>query len=231
MASSKLKTNLDTVKQSISEFELRYGRKMNDVCLIAVSKTRNSDEILELVEGGQIHFGENYLQEAVDKIANITDKKLFWHFIGPIQKNKTKQIAEHFSWVHSIDRAIIATRLNDQRTDSRPPLNVCIQVNIDMESTKSGVEPGQLPELAATIQQLPNLTLKGLMAIPSTKTTFEAQCVSFKKLAEQFNLLKKHHPDVDTLSMGMSSDYEAAIACGSTMVRIGTALFGPRDYS
>ena len=231
MATTNLKNNLITVKQSISEFEQRHNRTKDDVCLIAVSKTRSSDEICELADNGQTHFGENYLQEAVDKITKITDKELIWHFIGPIQKNKTKQIAENFCWVHSVDRAVIATRLNDQRTDARPPLNVCIQVNIDEEPTKSGINPEQLLELASIIQQLPNLKLKGLMAIPLSHATFEAQCASFNKLSEQFNLLKKHDYDIDTLSMGMSNDYEAAIACGSTMVRIGTALFGPRNYS
>ncbi len=231
MSLADLKNNLENVEKSISQFEAIYDREKNDVCLIAVSKTRSSDEILQLASCGQTHFGENYLQEAVDKITNISDKELTWHFIGPIQKNKTKQIAEHFSWVHSIDRDIIATRLNDQRTDSRPPLNVCIQVNIDNEASKSGIEPDKLLELASFIEQLPNLQLKGLMAIPSTQTTFESQCKSFNSLTRMLNLLKTHGYDVDTLSMGMSNDYEAAIACGSTMVRIGTALFGPRNYS
>ena len=231
MTPPNFKLNLNTVKQSIIDFEERYQREKGEVCLIAVSKTRSCEEIRELASYGQIHFGENYLQEAVDKIANITDKTLIWHFIGPIQKNKTRLIAENFSWVHSVDREIIATRLNDQRLDSMSPLNVCIQVNIDQENTKSGVEPDQLLDLAATIKRLPNLTFKGLMTIPSPQETFEAQCQSFKKITELFNLLKKHNYDVDTLSMGMSNDYEAAIACGSTMVRIGTALFGPRHYT
>ena len=231
MVPSTIKSNLDKVRQSIIHFEEQYHRTKDGVCLIAVSKTRSCDEIREMASHGQIHFGENYLQEAVDKITNITDKTLNWHFIGPIQKNKTRLIAENFHWVHTIDRSIIATRLNDQRPDNLPPLKVCIQVNIDQEDSKSGIEPNQLLELASSIQPLSKLTLKGLMAIPSPKGTFDAQCQSFKRLTDLFNLLKKHNYDVDTLSMGMSNDYEAAIACGSTMVRIGTALFGPRDYT
>lgn len=231
MITSTLATNFKNTKEKISLFEQRYHRATGDVCLIAVSKTRSVEEIRALVDLGQIHFGENYVQESVDKITQITDVPLIWHFIGPIQKNKTRLIAQHFNWVHSIDREVIATRLSDQRPDTLPNLNVCIQINIDNEDSKSGVPPDKALALASAIEQLPKLTLRGLMAIPSATSDVHQQTSTFKKMSLLLEKLKQRHNDIDTLSMGMSNDFEAAIANGATMVRIGTALFGPRDNS
>lgn len=231
MSKQDLISNMATVRVQIEETCKRHQRSRDEVCLIAVSKTRSVQEIRTVAAQGQIHFGENYVQESVDKIAEITDIELIWHFIGPIQKNKTKLIAENFSWVHSIDRESVAVRLNNQRPSTLPALNVCLQINIDGEDSKSGITPSEILPLAETIQELPNLTLRGLMAIPTATQEFEQQSVTFLKMAALLNQLKQHDMDVDTLSMGMSNDYEAAIACGSTMVRIGTAIFGPRHYS
>jgi len=231
MTEPTLVENFETTKQKVSLLEQRYQRQAGDVCLIAVSKTRSVSEIRSIAALGQRHFGENYVQEALDKITQITDIPLIWHFIGPIQKNKTKLIAEHFHWVHSIDREIIATRLNDQRPKSLPKLNTCLQINIDNEESKSGIPANKALELATHIAKLPNLTLRGLMAIPSATDDTTQQMATFKKMNILFEELKLIHEGIDTLSMGMSNDFEAAIANGSTMVRIGTALFGPRNYS
>jgi len=231
MTTSTLASNFRATKEKISLFEQRYHRQTGDICLIAVSKTRTVEEIRTLAALGQIHFGENYVQESVDKITKITDIPLIWHFIGPIQKNKTKLIAQHFNWVQSIDREVIATRLNDQRPDTLPNLNVCIQINIDSEDSKSGIPPDKTLALASVIEQLPKLTLRGLMAIPSATNDVHQQTSTFKKMSLLLEKLKQNHADIDTLSMGMSNDFETAIANGSTMVRIGTALFGPRDNS
>ncbi len=226
--SSSIASNYETVRGKISIFEQRYARQVNDVCLIAVSKTRSVEEIRSLAALGQRHFGENYVQEAIDKIADITDIPLIWHFIGPIQKNKTKLIAQHFVWVHSVEREVIATRLNDQRPASLPKLNVCLQINIDNEASKSGITAQQAPALAAKVSAMPNLILRGLMAIPVATDDINQQLYSFKKMSALFSELQQQHEYMDTLSMGMSNDYEAAIANGATMIRIGTALFGPR---
>ena len=220
--------NLSVVLDRIKKLELDHKREPGSVRLIAVSKTRNAAEIRTLAESGQINFAENYVQEAIDKIADLTDQTIIWHFIGPIQKNKTKLIAQHFHWVHSIEREIIATRLNEQRPSNLPPLNVCIQMNIDNETSKSGIKEDELPQLAQYIHRLPNLTLRGLMAIPSAKENYSEQCKTFNKMHDSLAHLQEQGYDVDTLSMGMSNDYEAAIACGSTMVRLGTIIFGPR---
>ena len=231
MTTVNLANNLATVRDQILQSCQRHHRSSDDVCLIAVSKTRSEQEIRDVAREGQIHFGENYVQESVDKIAKITDIELVWHFIGPIQKNKTKLIAEHFSWVHSIDRESVAVRLNNQRPSNMPALNICLQINIDDENSKSGIAASKLIPLAESIQQLPNLKLRGLMAIPSASDNFDQQSASFQKMADLLVELKQHHLEADTLSMGMSNDYDAAIACGATMVRIGTAIFGPRHYS
>lgn len=231
MTTNNLSNNLIAVRHKIADVSKRHHRNSDEVCLIAVSKTRSAEEIRSLAALGQIHFGENYVQESLDKIAEITDIGLVWHFIGPIQKNKTKLIAENFSWVHSIDRESVAARLSNQRPPSLPALNICLQINIDNEDSKSGISPTELLPLAKTIQQLPNLKLRGLMAIPNASNVFDQQTVAFQKMSDLLAELKHHDFDVDTLSMGMSNDYQAAIACGSTMVRIGTAIFGPRDYS
>ncbi len=231
MTTSTLATNLHTVQEKIALYAERYHRQLNDIQLIAVSKTRSVEEIRALAQLGQTHFGENYVQESVDKITTITDIPLTWHFIGPIQKNKTKLIAQHFHWVHSIDREVVAIRLNDQRPTELANLNVCLQINIDNESNKSGVLASEAFALANKVHTLPNLTLRGLMAIPSATKNTQKQTLAFKKMSSLLNELKQHYPDLDTLSMGMSNDFESAIANGSTMVRIGTALFGPRNYT
>lgn len=231
MTTPTLGDNLNAIRHQITETCKLHHRARSEVCLIAVSKTRSIDEIRAIAKHGQIHFGENYVQESIDKITKINDIALVWHFIGPIQKNKTKLIAENFSWVHSIDRESVAVRLNSQRPSTLPALNICLQINIDDEVSKSGITPEALLPLAEKIQLLPNLKLRGLMAIPSVSQDFDQQTVAFQKVAQLLTQLKQQNFAVDTLSMGMSNDFEAAIACGSTMVRIGTAIFGPRHYS
>jgi len=204
------------------------------VSLLAVSKTRSPDELREAVAAGQRAFGENYLQEALDKIEALSDLTgIDWHFIGPIQSNKTRQIASAFSWVHSVDRLKIARRLSEQRETGLPPLNICLQVNINNEQSKAGCQPEDLPELAKETGQLPGLTLRGLMAIPDPEQTEPELRASFRKLAEALEELRQGYPEagpLDTLSMGMSGDLEMAIAEGATWVRIGTAVFGERAY-
>ena len=231
MTMPTLRDNLQGLNERIEKLAKHYRQNPHEVCLVAVSKTRGSEEIRQLAACGHTHFGENYLQEGLDKIAKITDFAIIWHFIGPVQKNKTKAIAEHFDWVHSIDREIIAARLSRQRPESLPPLNVCIQININEESSKAGILPADVPDLASSINTLPRLKLRGLMAIPLPRQDFQQQCATFKKMSALFEQLKANGFNIDTLSMGMSDDYEAAIACGATIVRIGSALFGPRHYS
>ncbi|MFG1488153.1 YggS family pyridoxal phosphate-dependent enzyme, partial [Oceanospirillum sp. HFRX-1_2] len=175
--------------------------------------------------------GENYLQESLDKQQELADLDIIWHFIGPIQSNKTRAIAENFQWVHSVDRLKVARRLSEQRPAELPPLNICLQVNISAEASKSGITVDELPELAREVAALPNLTLRGLMAIPAPADTLDAQRKPLAALRQAMEAIKAEHPQLDTLSMGMSGDLEAAIAEGSTMVRIGTAIFGARDYS
>ncbi|RTZ60573.1 MAG: YggS family pyridoxal phosphate-dependent enzyme [Gammaproteobacteria bacterium] len=202
----------------------------NRVRLIAVSKTRSADDIRSIHELGQTAFGENYVQEALDKIRQLRSLPLEWHFIGSIQSNKTREIAAHFDWVHSIDRLKIARRLNDQRPAQREPLDVCLEVNISEQAGKSGVLLQQLPQLAEQVDQLPRLRLRGLMAIPQKATEFDEQRAIFRRMREALLDLNRQGLDLDTLSMGMSGDMEAAIAEGATMVRIGTDIFGPRTY-
>jgi pyridoxal phosphate enzyme (YggS family) len=191
--------------------------------------------IYEALQAGQSKFGENYVQEGVDKTQYFADNhpelSIEWHFIGPIQSNKTRPIAESFAWVHSIDRAKIAQRLNDQRPVSLPPLQVLIQVNTSGEQSKSGVSGDEVFELAQLISQLPNLTLRGLMSIPENVSDYSSQLVAFSSLKALNDKLAEKYANIDTLSMGMSGDMDAAIEAGSTMVRIGTAIFGARDYS
>lgn len=201
--------------------------------MLAVSKTRPAAEIREAAAAGQYAFGENYLQEALDKIAELGDVHgLQWHFIGPIQSNKTRPIAQHFEWVHSVDRLKIARRLNEQREALQTPLNICLQVNIDNEDSKAGCLLSELPQLAAAVSALPNLRLRGLMAIPDPDQSEDDLKLSFHRLAKALAELRQQ-PDIeaplDTLSMGMSSDLEVAIAEGATWVRVGTALFGERQ--
>ena len=221
--------HLEKVLQRIANSVNKYAQKNASVRLIAVSKTRPSDAILEAYTKGQRDFGESYAQEAVEKIQELSDKDICWHFIGPIQSNKTKLLSTHFDWVQSVDRLKIAKRLSNQRPDNLPPLNICIQVNISDDPNKSGITPAELADVTKEILQLPNLTLRGMMVIPNQESDFEQQRMIFAQARACFNDLQKLHPSVDTLSMGMSADLEAAIAEGSTMVRIGTDIFGPRE--
>ena len=201
--------------------------------LLAVSKTRAADEVRTLLNAGVKNFGENYLQEALDKQQQLTDSNICWHFIGPIQSNKTRPIAEHFDWVHSIDRIKLASRLSKQRPPTRHPLQVCLQINIDNETSKSGFSAQEAVDAAINISQLPQLQLRGLMCIPEKRHHSPDQQLPFANLARLMatinQRLPKNIPPLDTLSMGMSNDMEAAITEGATIVRIGTALFGPRQ--
>ncbi|WP_416651488.1 YggS family pyridoxal phosphate-dependent enzyme [Candidatus Pseudothioglobus sp. Uisw_086] len=208
--------NLKRVTSRINSIECNH-----EVQLIAVSKTRSTAEIQEAINAGQVHFGENYLQESLDKISFFKESKLIWHFIGPIQSNKTALIAENFDWVHSVDRLKIAKRLSDQRDPSLEKLNILIQINIDEEQTKSGLLLKDVNEIISEVSDLPNISLRGFMCIPSPKNS----AMSFKEMA---NLISKY-PFLDSLSMGMSSDLELAIKNGATFVRVGTDIFGPRS--
>lgn len=219
---------LTAVNEQIRSAELKYGRKPGSVQLLAVSKTRPVEDLLEAQQAGQHAFGENYLQDALPKIEAMREPRPEWHFIGPIQSNKTREIAEHFDWVHSVDRLKIARRLSEQRPADRPPLSICLQVNIDNEASKSGVLPDEVLTLASEIQPLAHLRLRGLMAIPRASHDFEQQRQSFGHVRELFEQLQQQGFALDTLSMGMSNDLEAAIAEGATLVRIGTAIFGER---
>ncbi len=216
------------VKQRIREAEQTAGRGEGDVLLLAVSKTKPVTDIAALYRLGQRHFAESYVQESVLKQSALAAFDISWHFIGPIQSNKTKVIARHFSWVHSVDRLKIARRLSDQRPDTLPPLNVCLQVNISGEASKSGIRLEDLPELIEAVSSLPRLRLRGVMAIPEPEQDFQKQRQPFAKLYQAVNALSG--TSLDTFSMGMSADLEAAIAEGATIVRVGTGLFGPRQY-
>ena len=216
------------IKESIHRLENRYQRAPGSVRLLAVSKKKTVQEIASAASTGQRDFGESYLQEALEKISWLKAHNLRWHFIGPIQKNKTKLIATHFNWVHSIERLIVAERLSTQRPNHLPPLQICLQVNIDHERTKSGVQCEQVPSLAGALQKLPNLKLRGLMAIPRQSSDTIQQRLRFAQLRALQEQLNQSGFRLDTLSMGMSGDLEAAIAEGATMVRIGTAIFGTR---
>lgn len=221
--------NLSVIRKRIHSAEQKFNRAIDSVTLVAVSKYKPVEDILSAIRAGQLHFGESYTQEAVEKIEHLHAHNLTWHFIGPIQKNKTRLIARHFDWVHSIDREIIATRLNDQRELPQPPLNTCIQVNIDQESTKSGIHPSELLPLAKHIASCPNLRLRGIMAVPAPSFTFELQQKAFYKMRDLFIELQNTGYPVDTLSIGMSDDLEAAVSAGATLVRIGSAIFGARE--
>ncbi|WP_460133238.1 YggS family pyridoxal phosphate-dependent enzyme [Pseudomonas sp. S1_E04] len=224
---STIADNIGLVSQRIRAAADAAQRDANSIHLLAVSKTKPAQAVREAYAAGQCDFGENYLQEALGKQAQLTDLPLSWHFIGPIQSNKTRAIAENFAWVHSVDRLKIAQRLSEQRPADLPPLNICIQVNVSGEASKSGCTPADLPALAKAISDLPRLSLRGLMAIPEPTQERAAQDAAFaavRDLQASLNL------PLDTLSMGMSHDLESAIAQGATWVRIGTALFGARDY-
>lgn len=225
---STIADNIAQVRSRIRAAEQAAHRAADSVQLLAVSKTKPAQALREAHAAGMRDFGENYLQEALGKQAELTDLPLIWHFIGPIQSNKTRAIAEHFDWVHSVDRLKIAQRLSEQRPEGLPPLNICIQVNVSGEASKSGCAPEDLPALADAIGALPRLTLRGLMAIPEPTEERAAQDAAFAAVQR---LQASLALPLDTLSMGMSHDLESAIAQGATWVRIGTALFGARDYS
>lgn len=223
MSDKKLNALLAQIRQA----EIAYYRAPSSVQLLAVSKTKTANDIAQLYTAGQRHFGENYCQEALKKQQELGAYDITWHFIGPIQSNKTRAIATHFSWVHSVDSLKVARRLSEQRPVHLPPLNICLQVNISGEQSKSGVSLDELPELCELVAALPNVNLRGVMAIPEPEECFEKQRQPFKTLLQAVKNI--HNSELfDTYSFGMSSDLEAAIAEGATIVRIGTALFGAR---
>lgn len=224
---STIADNLSALAKRIDSAARAVGRDPASVQLLAVSKTKPASAIREIHAAGVRDVGENYLQEALNKQGELRDLPLIWHFIGPIQSNKTRPIAEYFDWVHSVDRLKIAQRLSDQRPAHLAPLNICLQVNVSGEDSKSGCSPLELPELARAVNTMPNLKLRGLMAIPEPTDDIAAQHAAFARLRQLRDDLDLQ---LDTLSMGMSHDLEAAIAEGATWVRIGTALFGARDY-
>lgn len=223
-----ISTNLQAVRVRIAAAAQLAGRAVEDIRLLAVSKTFPPERVREAAQAGQIAFGENYLQESLEKIAALADLGLEWHFIGPLQSNKTRPVAEYFSWVHGIERLKIAERLSAARGAARPPLQVCIQVNVSGEASKSGVSPGEAAALAHAVAGLPNLRLRGLMAIPEPTDDMPLARQRFAMLRELLEALNKAGMALDTLSMGMSHDLEAAILEGATIVRVGTAIFGER---
>ena len=213
----------------VRELEAKYGRPKNSISLLAVSKKKPPEQIIKAASAGISDFGENYVQEALEKINRLRELNLRWHFIGSIQSNKTREISQNFDWVQSLDRKKIALKLNEHRSNKLSALNVCVQVNLSDEETKSGVPLEQVKDLCELVENLPNLKLRGLMAIPAPQSDFQVQKTKFRELSRKFNDLKTNYPHMDVLSMGMSNDFEAAIAEGSTMVRLGTALFGARS--
>lgn len=226
---NSLQASRNQVLQHIADACKQAQRAPETVQLLAVSKTHPSESLREMYQTGQRAFGENYLQEALDKIENLNDLAIEWHFIGHVQRNKTKHLAASFAWVHGVDRLMIAERLSKQREADQAALNICLQVNIDAQESKDGCQPNEVAELVQKISQLPHLKLRGLMVIPAPNNTH-----AFLDAKQLFDAVKQQHAqpeDWDTLSMGMSGDMVEAIAAGSTMVRVGTALFGARDYS
>ena len=223
--------NLQNVRERIARACKAAGRDVNEVTLLPVSKTFGPDAVRAAFAAGETAFGENYIQEAVEKKALLPDLAVDWHCIGPIQSKKTRLVAAHFAWAHTVDRLKIAQRLSQQRSDSQPPLQVCIQVNVDGGATKSGVPPEELTALALQVAELPRLTLRGLMTIPEPAEDFEAQLAVHRRAFALFEDLRAAGLRLDTLSMGMTADLEAAIHAGSTMVRVGTAIFGARSRS
>jgi hypothetical protein len=225
--------NLDAVRQRIALAAHVAGRDPRSVELLAVSKTFPAEDVRAANAAGQRAFGENYVQEAITKVEALADLRadLEWHFIGPLQSNKSKPVAENFDWVHSVDRLKIAERLSAQRPDNLPPLNVCLQINASGEASKSGIAPREALELARAVAALPRLRLRGLMSIPEPAGDIEAQRAPHRLLRALFEQLRAEGLALDTLSMGMSGDLEAAVIEGATLVRVGTAIFGARDYS
>lgn len=229
---SAIAANLQAVRARIAQAARAAGRAPEAVELLAVSKTKPLADIREAIAAGQFEFGENYVQEGVDKVqATAQDGKLSWHFIGPLQSNKTRLVAEHFSWVHSVDRTKLAERLSAQRPAALPPLNVCVQVNVSGEASKSGCRPEQTLALCQAVAALPNLRLRGLMTIPEPTDDPQAQRQPFRQLRELAEQVRAAGLSIDTLSMGMTHDLEAAIAEGATLVRVGTAIFGERNHT
>ncbi len=229
-----IESRLLAIKEQITSHACLAGRSPNEIKLLAVSKTKPVEAIQEAYQAGQRLFGESYVQEAITKIQQLNNSPDYagieWHFIGPLQSNKTRLVAEHFDWVHSIDREKTAQRLNEQRPANLPALNVCIQVNISGERTKSGITADEVFGLAGIISEFPHLKLRGLMTIAENTDDMNVVHDNFLHMQELFNRLKNQYPSVDTLSMGMTDDMSVAISSGSTMVRIGTAIFGSREY-
>jgi pyridoxal phosphate enzyme (YggS family) len=220
---------LREIRDLLAKAAVDAGRDADSVGLLAVSKKQPVSKVLEASRAGQRHFGENQVQEGLEKIATIADDELIWHFIGHLQTNKTRAVAEHFDWVHSVDRLKTAERLSRQRPDDLGDLQICLQVNVDDEDSKSGVSPAALPELVSAVVELPRLRLRGLMCLPAIRDTFESQRKPFARLRGLAEQIRVAGIPVDTLSMGMSGDYRAAIFEGATIVRVGTAIFGARS--
>ena len=225
---NNIEKNIAAIRARITDAANNCGRDPTSILLLAVSKKKPSSDIRQAFESGLHDFGENYLQEALQKVEDLADLPICWHFIGAIQSNKTRPIAETFDWVHCIDRLKIAQRLSDQRPPGKAPLNACIQINLDDEASKAGIDLADLPGLAAAMAELPGIRLRGLMTIPAPRNDYDEQCQSFARMREALAQLQQQGLDCDTLSMGMTGDMEAAIAQGSTLVRIGTAIFGER---
>jgi pyridoxal phosphate enzyme (YggS family) len=221
--------NFRKIQDLLAAEAISAGRSVDHIRLLAASKRQPLAAILEAASAGQRDFGENVVQEGVGKITEAGREDLTWHFIGRLQANKTRAVAEYFDWVHTVDRLRVADRLSKQRPHYAKPLNVCIQVNVDSEISKSGVAPSELPELATAVAELPRINLRGLMCLPALREGFDEQRKPFASLRAMLRSLQQSGLDLDTLSMGMSNDHRAAIHEGSTIVRIGTALFGPRD--
>ena len=226
---SSIAQSLEKIRNRVTVLERRYQRPPDGVRILAVSKTKPPQAVRAAAEIGQREFGENHVQDALTKLDALADLDLVWHFIGPIQSNKTRIVATRFDWVHSIDRAKIAQRLNEQRPEDLPPLEVCIQVNVSGEGSKSGVDPGEVYELADAVSDLPRLKLRGLMTLPRPCDDLDAQRRPFAELRRVLEELNTRGFALDTLSMGMTNDMEAAIAEGATIIRIGTAIFGARE--
>jgi pyridoxal phosphate enzyme (YggS family) len=227
---NQIANNIAAVKSEIANCASQVGRNANNIELLAVSKTKPVSDIVLAYEAGHRSFGENYVQEGVDKIAELNHlPDILWHFIGPLQSNKSRLVAENFDWMHSVDRLKIAKRLNDQRPAFASPLNICVQINIDEEESKAGILPNELMPLLAELNSLKKLKVRGLMAIPKASKVKSEQLASFTKIQTLFTACQQKYPEFDTLSIGMSADLSAAIECGSTMVRIGTAIFGSRN--
>ncbi|MBL8430407.1 MAG: YggS family pyridoxal phosphate-dependent enzyme [Dechloromonas sp.] len=228
---SAIADNLQAVQARISDAAALAGRSPDSIRLLAVSKTWPLACVVAAADAGQRAFGENYVQEGIDKLTAIAGRNLEWHFIGPLQSNKSRPVAEHFDWVHSIERLKIAERLSSQRPAYLPPLQICVQVNVSGEASKSGCDPDEAPALCQAITTLPGLQLRGLMAIPEPTDDPAAQRAAFRRVREIYESIRAAGLPLDTLSMGMSHDLEAAVAEGATIVRIGTAIFGERNYT